>query len=125
MAVEWDDPKTILNHAWADAAKECKVWLRDESLNDTLGGESVLTLLDHLQNSISKSVGYPRKVKLLEKFASFAQWLDRYGRCIDTFVQASPEASIIWGSIRVILQVGASFGSFSETPLMLNCISLL
>ncbi len=120
MAVEWDDPKTILTHAWADAARECQVSIRDESLNDTLGGDSVLTLLDHLQESISKSAGNPRKVKLLDTFASFAQWLDRYGRCIDTFVQASPEASIIWGSIRVILQVGTSFRSFSETPIMLN-----
>ena len=105
MAVAWEDPNTILINAWTDAARDCKIPLRDQNLNDTLSGDSLISLLEEVQEGIAKSARNPRKVKLLEKFAAFAQWLDRYARCIDTFVQASPEASIIWGSIRIILEV--------------------
>ena len=108
MAVEWDDPKTILSSAWADAHKHFDISFRYQIHHDALNGDPLLFLLDQVQKCIARSARNPRKVKLLEKFATFAQWLDRYGRCIDTFVQASPEASMVWGSIRVILQVGTS-----------------
>ena len=124
MAVEWDAPKTILSNAWAEAVKEYRVSIGDNSLSDEFNGDSLISLLEQVHESIARSTRDARKVKLLEKFASFAQWLDRYGRCIDTFVQASPEASIIWGSIRVILQVDATHWTFVGVAHKANCSSL-
>jgi hypothetical protein len=67
----------------------------------------------HVLSQASSSVRASRILGIITPFISF---IDRYSLAIDTFCQFNPApSSLIWGSLRVILQVGSRL-SLSAVP---------
>ncbi|KAK3319509.1 hypothetical protein B0T19DRAFT_268571 [Cercophora scortea] len=79
------------------------------------GREDLLAGLRQIEALAAKFKKRRGVVGVLDLISSFAQRLEPFCKIIDIFVSAKPEVgALIWGAVRLILQLASSFGNFLD-----------